>query len=517
SFLNDIQTAWGTTLPGWTVKAVCNSEQGITCDASGMITDLNLQVVSPLITGSIPDSISVLTALTYINFNSNLLNGPVPDSISALKSLAYLDLGNNAHLNGSIIGIISALKALTHLDLSSNSFDSSIPDSISALTALTWLNLNSNSLGGPIPHGISALIALQYLNLGYNSLTGSIPDSISALTVLTLLNLGYNSLTGSIPDSISALTALTYLSLYTNQLTGLIPATLGSLSLLDYLNTDNNSLTCPAADSTTCGQTLSSFAAFCRKCSTTCSTCQEQAASGGGGGVSIGAIIGIAVAAVVVLLLLLAAMLLCFRRQKQRSSRARLMALTGTQSEEEFQVGGCVALHGHDTPSLRCCHRGSLRNRLPRCLSLTAVPGAIDRLPLCSVLPFSLPQSALQSFLSRADQLEALVELYATALQSCLSCADELEALVELHAGPQRMTPFLFPDPSFPPPAPPSPSLQENKALQEAAEKLPPSVSPQAVAFTKRALLTLQNNPSWSFAQKQKMIGSIVRGFSSSH
>ncbi|CAI7768667.1 unnamed protein product [Closterium sp. NIES-54] len=85
-------------------------------------------------------------------------------------------------------------------------------------------------------------------------------------------------------------------------------------------------------------------------------------------------------------------------------------------------------------------------------------------------------------------------------MQSCLSRADELEALVELYAGLQRM-----------------PALQENKALPEAAEKLPPGVSPQAVAFTKRALLTLQNNPSWSFAQKQKRIGSIVREFSSSH
>ncbi|CAI5468026.1 unnamed protein product, partial [Closterium sp. Yama58-4] len=90
-------------------------------------------------------------------------------------------------------------------------------------------------------------------------------------------------------------------------------------------------------------------------------------------------------------------------------------------------------------------------------------------------------------------------EEFQSALQSCLSRADELEALVELYAGPQRMT-----------------ALQENKALQEAAEKLPAGVSPQAVAFTKRALLTLQNNPSWTFAQKQKMIGNIVRGFSAS-
>ncbi|GJP78557.1 hypothetical protein CLOP_g8848 [Closterium sp. NIES-67] len=88
-------------------------------------------------------------------------------------------------------------------------------------------------------------------------------------------------------------------------------------------------------------------------------------------------------------------------------------------------------------------------------------------------------------------------EEFQAALQDCLSRADQLESLVALYAGPQQMT-----------------ALQENKVLQEAAEKLPTGVSPQAVAFTKRALLTLQNNPSWTFGQKQQMISSIVRGFS---
>ncbi|CAI5940990.1 unnamed protein product, partial [Closterium sp. NIES-65] len=109
-----------------------------------------------------------------------------------------------------------------------------------------------------------------------------------------------------------------------NELSGIIPATLGSLAQLDYLNTSGTSLTCPAADSTTCAQTLSPKAAFCQDCGTTCSACQQEtaaAASGGGGGVSVGGIIGIAVAAVVVLLLLLAAMLLCFRHQKRQSSK----------------------------------------------------------------------------------------------------------------------------------------------------------------------------------------------------
>ncbi|CAI5952162.1 unnamed protein product, partial [Closterium sp. NIES-64] len=216
-------------------------------------------------------------------------------------------------------------------DFGSNSLAGSIPDSISAPMALSHLGLNSNSLNGSIPYYIfNWLDALTYLDLSSNSLVGSIPDSISALTALASLDLSSNSLTGSIPNSISELLYLGTLDVHQNEFSGIIPATLGSLDQLDYLNTSGTSLTCPAADSTTCAQTLSPKAAFCQDCGTTCSACQQEtaaapaapaAASGGGGGVSVGGIIGIAVAAVVVLLLLLAAMLLCFRHQKRQSSK----------------------------------------------------------------------------------------------------------------------------------------------------------------------------------------------------
>ncbi|CAI5467665.1 unnamed protein product [Closterium sp. Yama58-4] len=428
AFLLDAQAAWGMT--GWAPGAKCSNAHGITCDASGMITALNvsssgitasipnsistlialeylnlhsnflnstvpnsfstlkllahldlssnsfdgpipdsisvlialqyLDISSNPLNGLIPDSISALTALAWLNLNSDFLTGSIPDSISALTELIYLDLGTHNALSNSIPDSISALKSLEYLDLSVNAFDGSIPKNISVLTALTWLQLNGNylsgsipnsisalnslaylqlngnSLSGSIPNSISALNSLAYLQLNGNSLSGSIPNSISALNSLAYLNLACNNLNGSIPDSISALTALTYLNLQSNQLTGVIPSTLGSLSNLENLNTDGNSLTCPAADSTTCGQSLSS--AFCRNCSSSCSTCQEQAAAsgggGGGGGVSVGAIIGIAVAAVAVLLLLVAAMLLYFRHKKQQSSRGPGPSLAASHCTE---------------------------------------------------------------------------------------------------------------------------------------------------------------------------------------
>ncbi|CAI6009440.1 unnamed protein product, partial [Closterium sp. NIES-65] len=59
-FLSDVQTEWGM---GWKVGDNCSTVAGIMCDASGMITWMNLWGNN--LTGSIPDSISALTALEY--------------------------------------------------------------------------------------------------------------------------------------------------------------------------------------------------------------------------------------------------------------------------------------------------------------------------------------------------------------------------------------------------------------------------------------------------------------------
>ncbi|CAI7801497.1 unnamed protein product [Closterium sp. NIES-53] len=86
-------------------------------------------------------------------FGDNDLTGSIPDSISALTALELLSLGGNS-LTGSIPDSIFALTALKSLDLSSNSLTGSIPDSITALRALGYLNLRKNNLTGPIPDSL---------------------------------------------------------------------------------------------------------------------------------------------------------------------------------------------------------------------------------------------------------------------------------------------------------------------------------------------------------------------------
>ncbi|CAI7843322.1 unnamed protein product, partial [Closterium sp. NIES-54] len=77
-------------------------------------------------------------------------------------SPSHRELGYNS-LTGSIPNNISALMALEYLNLWNNNLTGSIPNSISALTALTSLHLSYNQLTGSIPNSISALAALTEL------------------------------------------------------------------------------------------------------------------------------------------------------------------------------------------------------------------------------------------------------------------------------------------------------------------------------------------------------------------
>eukprot|EP00475_Leptophrys_vorax_P024084 TRINITY_DN3313_c2_g2_i1.p1 TRINITY_DN3313_c2_g2~~TRINITY_DN3313_c2_g2_i1.p1 ORF type:complete len:330 (+),score=0.00 TRINITY_DN3313_c2_g2_i1:101-991(+) len=106
--------------------------------------------------------------------------------------------------------------------------------------------------------------------------------------------------------------------------------------------------------------------------------------------------------------------------------------------------------------------------------------------------------TAARGELMRAAGIDSEAD-FQDCVQSVLSRAHHLESLVEAYTGPRRLT-----------------AAQENAALETAANQLPPGVAPEAIAFTKRALLTLQNNPSWSLDQKKRMLSGLVRTFAAS-
>ncbi|CAI5463024.1 unnamed protein product [Closterium sp. Yama58-4] len=87
-FLQDCQTAWGQTLPGWgDPNPDCSSAQGITCDSNGMVLVMHLPELN--LSGSIPDSISSLRELSLLY----ALKGPnalVPEEAATRNRLQQM-------------------------------------------------------------------------------------------------------------------------------------------------------------------------------------------------------------------------------------------------------------------------------------------------------------------------------------------------------------------------------------------------------------------------------------------
>ncbi|CAI7826064.1 unnamed protein product, partial [Closterium sp. NIES-53] len=182
----------------------CDLRAGLTCDAQGMVTRINL--ASRNLTGVIPKAIAAFASLTNLSLHDNHLYGHLPD-MGRMKLLRELYLhGNN--LTGPVPASLSLLSNLEALNLGENALSSRIPVELGNLKALILLNLNSNRLAGNIPETLGKLSKLQHLELGGNALTGPIPDSFAALTNLFTLDLSPNQLSGPIPPAIGALKKL---------------------------------------------------------------------------------------------------------------------------------------------------------------------------------------------------------------------------------------------------------------------------------------------------------------------
>lgn len=185
--------------------------------------------------GTLPATISNLTALTQFQVNTNTLSGSIP-SLSSNTLLTDVYLSSN-QFTGSIPSL-SALTALVNFQAYYNSLSGSIP-SLSSNTNLADFSVSNNDLTGTIPD-ISANTALTSFNVSGNELTGTIPD-ISGNTTLINFMIGSNNLTGSIP-SIASNTNLALFGISQNQLTGSLPSVSTNTSL-HYFDARYNKLT----------------------------------------------------------------------------------------------------------------------------------------------------------------------------------------------------------------------------------------------------------------------------------
>lgn len=193
------------------------------------------------LTGTLPNSLSTLTALTYLSLAYNDLSGTVP-SIESLKQLQRFSLDGN--LFSGYLPDPSQLPNLRTYSVANNRFIGGVP--VFNATSLQSVDLSHNLLNGSLPNipiVYSATSAAFYFTANANQLTGTIPASLFDTPLITL-DLSYNRLTGAIPKELIRAVQLEQLVLSHNLLDGSLPIEWqGALfPALFRLNMDHNTL-----------------------------------------------------------------------------------------------------------------------------------------------------------------------------------------------------------------------------------------------------------------------------------
>jgi hypothetical protein len=145
--------------------------------------------------------------------------------------------------SGTIPPSLTNLSAPQTIDFFSNQLRGAIPDGFGRIT----IQLGENHLSGIIPATFFNLSSLIVLGVAFNELHGELPSNLGdRLPNLSYLFIGKNHLTGSLPASLVNATQMYGLDMASNSFTGKLPRSIGMLCL-DYLNLDWNQLTSATA------------------------------------------------------------------------------------------------------------------------------------------------------------------------------------------------------------------------------------------------------------------------------
>ena len=292
-----------TNSANWLTDKPLDTWHGVTTDASGRVTELDLSENG--LTGPIPPQLGSLTSLEELQLWKNDLTGPIPPELGSLANLKQLYIDGNG-LTGVLPQELLRLTMLEEFGFFSNPglctptdsafqqwlqgiddlYGSSSCDAVdspedrailvsffNATGGANWtdnsnwlsdrpmrewhgvatdasgrvigLLFRGNNLSGEIPSSLGNLSELKALALHRNQLTGPIPTTLGNLSNLELLGLGGNQLNRLIPSQLGNLSNLETLYLWGNELTGPVPAWLGNLSNLKMLHLNSNQLTGP--------------------------------------------------------------------------------------------------------------------------------------------------------------------------------------------------------------------------------------------------------------------------------
>ncbi|KAK8563936.1 hypothetical protein V6N13_005844 [Hibiscus sabdariffa] len=249
-FKNSISYSLSEKLVKWNQGTDCCSWDGIKCDATGLVIELDLS--SQSIVGEINNSNGLfrLQHLQQLNLAYNTFISEFPSGFGNLTNLSYLNLSNAGFIGQITVGI-SYLTKLVTLDLSqiltlsklekpnlkmlvrnltglknlyldgidipangkewSQALSSSLPN-------LQVLSMRSCYLSGPISPSLVKLKSLSIIHLDDNKVSGPIPKFMAEFQNLTSLHLAGNNFSGRVPEEILQSPKLQTLDLSFNEL-----------------------------------------------------------------------------------------------------------------------------------------------------------------------------------------------------------------------------------------------------------------------------------------------------------
>ncbi|KAD2047916.1 hypothetical protein E3N88_41957 [Mikania micrantha] len=199
--INSLYAALGyPPLPGWLVSGgdpCVEGWQGVQCVNSN-ITGIILNGAN--LGGELGENLGAFVSIIQIDLSNNHIGGHIPSNLPlTIKSLMLS--GNQ--LTGSIPDTLSLLGQMTDLSLNNNHLTGVIPDSFQQLTPLINLDLSANNLSGLLPPSMSNLSSITTLHLQDNHLIGVL-DVLQDLPLVTL-DVENNLFSGPIPPKLMAI------------------------------------------------------------------------------------------------------------------------------------------------------------------------------------------------------------------------------------------------------------------------------------------------------------------------
>ncbi|WVZ59887.1 hypothetical protein U9M48_009976 [Paspalum notatum var. saurae] len=195
---------------------------------------LNLKGSSQISTLS--ESIGKLTCLKYLDLSGFTLS-ELPESFGDLRCMVHLDMSHCSQIKElpAMPQSLSGLTQLQYLNLSSCGYVAQLPETIGSLINLRYLNMSSCYRLARLPEAIGSLINLRYLNMSSCYRLVQLPEAIGSLINLEHLNMSGCNIK-ELPESFKKLQNLLHLDLAKCSIENDLAGALRSLTALQHLD-----------------------------------------------------------------------------------------------------------------------------------------------------------------------------------------------------------------------------------------------------------------------------------------